>query len=254
MFYAPSLSDVTHAFFTREGGVSPPPFDTLNIARKPGSCVNDNIANCHRAMEHLGCPSQQLVLLHQVHSAQVVHVKTPWGLYDPLTPQADAMVTQNPNIVLGVMTADCVPVLFHDPITHTIAAAHAGWRGAMQGVIAATLEAMEKGGCRIPNIRVGIGPCIHQKSYEVGADVYQQMTQELPLTLTRFKKQTPATYQMDLPGIVADCLIQAGVGEIAQVDYDTYTSPALFFSCRRAQHQAGPGFGCQLSAISLAVR
>ncbi len=164
--------------------------------------------------------------------------------------EGDALVTNKPNLVLGVQTADCAPVLFYEKKARIVGVAHAGWKGALKGILQNTAHAIESLGGVKEQIVAVIGPCIDQKSYEMGAEVFDAFIQKDPQSRVFFSDgKTPEKFLFDLPGYVAFCLKQAGVLTIEDVGLSTYAHENMFFSCRRAFHQGHPGFGNQLSLI-----
>lgn len=190
-------------------------------------------------------PGAPLVLAKQVHSPDAVIVTAAW---DGPPPEADALVTARPNLLIGVVTADCAPVLLADRAAGVVAAAHAGWRGAVGGVLANTVAAMETLGARRERIAAAIGPTIAQASYEVDAALRDRFDGEADRF---FRAGQPGHWQFDLPGFVAARLHEAGVGTIDDIAQDTYAQPDMFFSYRRATHRAEPTGGRQTSVIGL---
>ncbi|MBL0942433.1 MAG: peptidoglycan editing factor PgeF, partial [Alphaproteobacteria bacterium] len=176
----------------------------------------------------------------------------PWQFNGGVAPQVDGFVTNKPGIALGILTADCVPVLFADTQAQVIGAAHAGWRGAQAGILENTVKAMCSLGAERARIIAAIGPCIAQESYEVDAKFYQSFIDQYPVSQAFFMA-TPrkAYYLFDLPGFVKSCLKQAGIKTIESVNLNTYTNPDLFFSCRRAFHKKEPTFGNNISIIAM---
>lgn len=190
-------------------------------------------------------PGGVLVKARQVHSPEAVIVTAPWDV----APAADALVTDRAGLVLGVVTADCGPVLLADPEAGVVAAVHAGWRGAQAGVLENTLAAMERLGAHRENIRAAIGPTIAQASYEVDADFPAHFTVD---DEGLFAPGAPGRWQFNLPAYIARRLRATGVTRIEDIGLDTYADPARFFSYRRATHQGTPTGGRQTSAIALA--
>jgi YfiH family protein len=237
-----------HGFFTRAGGVSTGAFATLNCSlagRDDPRAVAENRA---RACAALGGPT--LVGLFQVHGAAVVALEEPWG--DETRPEADALVTRRQGVALGIVTADCAPVLLLDAASGVIGAAHAGWRGAAAGVLAATVAAMERLGAVRARITAAIGPTIAQASYEVGADLREAVLAADAAHACFFADGGgPGRWRFDLPGFCAAALARAGVGRVVDLGLDTYAEPARFFSYRRATHEGAGPIGHQLSAIAL---
>lgn len=245
---APNLkgAGIAHGFFGRDGGVSEGIYASLNCG--PGS-RDDPAAvaeNRHRAALALA-PDAELISLSQVHSA-VVHTVPMWEA----RPEGDALVTATPGLALGILTADCAPVLFADARARVIGAAHAGWKGAHGGVLEATLAAMEKLGAARGNIRAAIGPCISQESYEVGWD-FRDRFLEHGLRMRKFfvPSDKEGHYRFDLEGYVEHRLTSAGVGLVARLGVCTYPPENGFFSYRRATHAGEPDYGRQISAIVL---
>lgn len=236
---------VPHGFFTREGGVSAGPFASLNCSLSGKDDLAAVAENRRRAADALGVAC--LVGLFQVHGAEVAVVESPWG--DDDRPRADAAVTRCRGIGLAVVTADCAPILFVDSEAGVVAAAHAGWRGAIAGVLEATVAAMERLGAERGRIVAAIGPCIRQPSYEVGEDVVEALgAAGAPFLAPALR---PDRRLFDLPGHCAARLIAAGVAKVFDLGLDTYSDEARFFSHRRATHSGEGPVGHQLSAIAL---
>lgn len=243
---------VRYGFFTRQGGVSEGAYDSLNVG--PGSDDHpENVReNRRRAMEaFVGEGEHVLCTLYQVHGSDVVTVTSPFS--QDARPQGDAMVTNSDEVVLGILTADCGPVLFADDTAKVIGGAHAGWKGAIGGVLENTVVAMETLGAQKKNITAIIGPCIHQESYEVDAGFYKQFI-EKEKHYDAFFTASPTKadhYQFDLPAFIRHRLEVAGVGKIKQVNKDTYANKEQFFSYRRNTHESIAAYGRGLSAITL---
>lgn len=240
------LSGVPHGFMTRRGGVSTGSLASLNC----GFGADDDhaaVAENRRIAAASVLPDATLVGLHQIHSADVIVVEEPWA--DGDRPKGDAMVTNRPRVLLGIVTADCAPVLLADPLSGVIGAAHAGWRGAHGGVIANTVAAMERLGAHRERIVAAIGPCIAQPSYEVTED----FRAAFPAADERFfAAGRPGHLQFDLPGFVADRLRAAGLREVQVLGRDTYAEAGQFYSFRRATHRGEPTYGRLLSLIGRA--
>jgi purine-nucleoside/S-methyl-5'-thioadenosine phosphorylase / adenosine deaminase len=242
---------VRHAFFTREGGVSTGVFASLNC----GFGSSDDPANVARnraiAGGRLGVAEERLVTCHQVHSATVLTVDAPWRREE--SPRADGMVTTQPGIALGVLAADCAPLLFADPEAGVIGAAHAGWRGALAGVAEATVMTMTKLGARPSRIRAGIGPCIAQQSYEVGPEFPGRFAEDGIDSSAFFAAGARAGhFHFDLPGYIVYRLGKLGLAAVESVAGDTAAEPARFFSYRRACLAGERDYGRALAAIALA--
>jgi polyphenol oxidase len=245
-----AIGGVAHGFFTRQGGVSGGIFASLNCG--PGS--NDDAANVQenraRVAEILGAKPSRLLTVFQKHSATAVIAKTPWEAAK--TPEADAIVTATPGLAIGVLTADCAPVLFCDREARVVGAAHAGWRGALSGIVDATVKSMQKLGAKPEHIVAVIGPAISQKAYEVGADYRDSFVAEEPESAAFFATdEGSGEPHFDLPGYVAERLKRAGVGTISDLGLCTYCEESRLFSYRRSQHHGDPDYGRQISAILL---
>jgi YfiH family protein len=238
-----------HGFFTRQGGVSAGQFASLNCSlsgRDDPDAVRENRA---RAAEALDLPPAALIGLTQVHGVEVATVRDPWA--EDARPKADAMVTDRPGLLLGIVTGDCAPVLFADAEAGVIGAAHAGWRGAVAGVLEATIAAMEALGAARGRIAAAIGPCIGQRSYEVGPDLRDAVLAH-DAAHGRFfvAGRREDRWQFDLPGYCLARLSGAGVAA-SWVGRDTLTEEDAFFSHRRSTLSGGGPIGHQLSAIAL---
>ncbi len=245
---AEALAPLAHGFFTRLGGASSGIFAGLNCG--PGSsdladCVAINRA---RAAEVLGVGPDALVTLHQVHSADVIALDAP---PNGARPRADALVTATPGVVLGVLTADCQPVLFADPEAGVIGAAHAGWKGALAGVLEATVDAMAGLGARRERIRAVIGPTISQRAYEVGPEFLARFLDADAAYARFFAGGTGDRMLFDLPAFGLHRLREAGVGHAEWTRHCTYSDPVHFYSYRRSVHESEADYGRLLSAIRL---
>jgi hypothetical protein len=237
---------IAHGFFGRTGGVSTGIYASLNCGPRSGdgpAAINENRK---RVAEHLGA---NLITLYQIHSDKAVTVTAPWGNDRP---QADAMATATPGIALGILTADCAPVLLADAQAGVIGTAHAGWKGALGGVIESVLGAMETLGADRARIAAAIGPCIAQDSYEVGAE-FRERFAEADSANTRFFCASDKEYhfRFDLENYVVHRLATAGVVNIEPLHADTCAREADFFSFRRTTHRGEPNYGRQISAIAL---
>ena len=207
-------------------------------------------ANRAQAMALLDLPADALVTVHQIHSPDVAIVERPWQRAE--NPKADALVTDRPGVALGILTADCVPILFADLTARVIGAAHSGWKGTRDGVSEATVTAMERLGARRDRIRAAIGPAIQQKSYEVGPEFPERFTSLDPSTARFFVPSSRAGHFMfDLPGLVEARLKAFGLGSVERSPHDTAAEAELFFSYRRATLRGEPDYGRGLSAIAL---
>jgi YfiH family protein len=233
-----------HGFFTRQGGVSTGPFASLNCGLSGADERENVLRNRALVAAEFGVKPEYLLGLKQVHGAEVVTVQTPWAIGDG--PAADAMVTAMPGLALGIITADCAPVLFADETQKIVGAAHAGWRGALAGVLEATAAAMRALGAQ--KIRAVIGPCIQQASYEVSADLRDPVLARDASDARLFAPGRPGRWQFDLPGYCAARLTAAGVApEILPLD--TCAEEQEFFSHRRRTLRREAAIGHQVSVI-----
>lgn len=241
---------VRHGFFTRRGGVSKGVYATLNCG--PGSRDNPEAVaeNRARVAHHLASRRAPLNTLYQVHSADVIEAGGPWQ--PGASPKADAMVTSQKGLILGVLAADCAPVLLADAKVGVVAAVHAGWRGAFAGVIEATVKKMLALGANSQDIRAAVGPCIAQNSYEVGQEFYAGFTAKSPENAAFFKPGKKGRHHFDLSGFVSARLTACGVRNPEAIAADTYSREKEFFSFRRATHRGESDYGRQISAIMLA--
>jgi YfiH family protein len=242
---------ISHGFFTRQGGVSGGIYASLNCG--PGSRDEpENVKeNRARVAELLGTEPGRLLSVQQQHSAQAVIAEKPWK--DGKAPQADAIVTATPGLAIGVLTADCAPVLFYDARARVIGAAHAGWKGALAGIVEATLDAMLELGARRETIGAAIGPAISQRAYEVGQDFIQNFLGEDADAAPYFAiDESSGEPHFDLAGYVGERLARAGIGDVTDLGLCTYCDETRLFSYRRSQHHGESDYGRQISAILLA--
>lgn len=238
-----------HGFFTRAGGVSEGPFASLNCSLSGQDARAHVLENRGRAAQALGAAPESLVGLTQVHGAEVAVVETAWA--PGAGPRADAMVTARPGIALGIVTADCAPVLFADATAGVVGAAHAGWRGALSGVLEATLAAMVQLGADPARVVAAIGPCIGQSSYEVGADLRDAVLARATEDARFFADGTRAAHwQFDLAGYCVARLRAAGIGQATATGQDTLAEEARFFSHRRRTLAGGGLIGHQIAVIA----
>lgn len=242
------LAGCRHGFFTRRGGASSGIYAGLNCG--PGSCDQREAVALNRARVAVSVevPPERLLSLHQVHSAEVA-VAGPEGWTE--RPRADAAVSASPGVALGILTADCAPVLFLDREAGVIGAAHAGWRGALDGVLEATLAAMERLGARAGSVRAAVGPTISQRAYEVGPEFFDRFRDEEAGYERFFVPGQGDRLRFDLPGFVVARLRASGVAEAAWVGACTYSEPERFFSYRRSTHAGEPDYGRLISVIRL---
>lgn len=253
----PTLADldgIRHGFFLRDGGVSGGIYASLNCGLGSADDRAAVVENRRRVAHHLTAggdrASAAVVTVHQVHSAVALTIDAP--LDANALPRADALVSRTPGLVIGALAADCAPILFADPESRTVAAAHAGWRGAKGGIIEATVAAMVAAGAERRNIRAAIGPCISQASYEVGTDFEQDFLAEDARNARWFERRPGAAKpHFDLPGFVAEQLRASGVSYVEVSGVCTYGEPESCFSYRRATHRGENDYGRQISAITV---
>ncbi|MGK2286699.1 peptidoglycan editing factor PgeF [Pedomonas sp. V897] len=245
---ARALGDLPHGFLGRTGGVSEGIFASLNVGLGSSDDPARVRENRRRAAEAV-MPGAHLVTLHQVHSNRAV-LADAWA--DDARPEADGLVTNRPGLVLGILTADCGPVLLADREAGVIGAAHAGWKGALTGVLESTVALMESLGAQRERISAAIGPCISRRSYEVDEGFLRRFAESCEEAEHFFSSGTrEGHYQFDLEGFVALRLAQAGVRAIEALGIDTYSQPDRFFSYRRTTHAGEPDYGRQISLIAL---
>ncbi|GAA4822684.1 peptidoglycan editing factor PgeF [Sphingosinicella ginsenosidimutans] len=242
------LIGVPHGFLGRRGGVSQGVCAGLNVGLGSGDERAAIAENRRRAVAAVA-PGAALVTVHQVHSAIAVHAAAPWP--DDARPHADAMVTDRPGLALGILTADCAPALLADAEAGVIGAAHAGWKGALGGVIEATIVAMEKIGAARERIAAAIGPAIARRSYEVDEAFARRFAEADPDNERFFAPGRAGRHQFDLEAYVAARLAAAGVTRVEAMGLDTYADPDRFFSYRRATHSGEADYGRQISLIAL---
>ncbi|MEO6580450.1 MAG: peptidoglycan editing factor PgeF [Sphingomicrobium sp.] len=244
---ATALGDIPHGFLSRSGGVSGGILAGLNVGWGSGDEREAIAENRRRAVEAV-MPGARLVTVHQVHSADVIEAGD-WS--DDNRPHADALVTDRPGILLGILTADCAPVLLADREAGVIGAAHAGWRGAVAGVAANTVAAMEKLGARRERIAAAVGPCIARANYEVDHPFADRLIAVSPNNDLFFTDGPAGKPHFDLESFVVASLATAGVTRIEALGPDTYANPDRFYSYRRATHRGEPDYGRQISLIGL---
>jgi len=242
---------IRHGFFTRQGGTSGGLYKTLNCgsgSKDDRVAVSDNRA---RVAEHLGSHHGDVQTIYQVHSADVVIADQP--VSREALPKADALVTRAKGLAIGVLTADCCPVLFADPQAKVVGAAHAGWKGALGGVLEATIAAMESLGAERARISAAIGPTISQASYEVGAEFRDAFLADDAGHAKFFARGASAgKFQFDLPAFVNHKLLKSSLTRVEACAPCTYRNESLFYSYRRTTHRSEPDYGRQISAIVVA--
>lgn len=240
---------VAHGFFGRRGGVSTGIFASLNCGPGSGDDRSNVAANRDRAVQALS-PGAALLTPYQIHGSEASIVNSAWAIGE--APRADAMATKRKGLAIGVLTADCAPVLFADANAGVIAAAHAGWKGALAGIIESTVSTMEKLGANRPQISAAIGPCIGQDCYEVGPEFRKRFVEASPEYGRFFLPAARAGHcRFDLGRFVALRLEEAGIVAVEQISACTYRREGDFFSYRRATHRGEKDYGRQLSAIAL---
>lgn len=238
---------IRHAFFSRQGGVSKGIYEGLNVGRGSNDHPEDVLENRRRAAAWFGATPDALNSCYQIHSATAVTADEPWC---GRLPEGDAVVTGRPALVCAVLSADCAPVLFADPRAGVVAAAHAGWQGALNGVVEAALVSMETLGADRSRIVAAVGPCIAQDSYEVGLEYLDRFEAAQPGSARFFKPGAIADKRLfDLPGFVLDRLALAGVRQAEWIGRDTCAEADWFFSNRRAFKRGEPDYGRLMSAI-----
>ncbi len=245
-----ALPGMRHGFFTRDGGVSFGIYASLNCGIGSSDSRDLVAENRARVAQALGLAAENLATPYQVHGAVVAVVDAPWQA--GAGPKADAVVTARRGIAVGVGTADCGPILFADPAAGVVGAAHAGWRGALGGVLDATVAAMETLGAARKNIAAVLGPTISQANYEVGPEFAPAFVAAEPANAGFFRPATRPGHQLfDLPAYIVARLQRLGVGSATALGLCTYADETRFFSFRRAIHRGEPDYGRLLSAIAL---
>jgi YfiH family protein len=256
MIIAPELAGrpgLVHGFFTRAGGVSAGVYDSLNVGFGSDDDRAAILENRRRVCARLGVGADALAIPYQHHSSDALVVSEPWGHVPG--PKADAVVTDRPGVAVGVISADCGPILFADPGAGVVAAAHAGWKGALGGIVEATIEAMERLGAARAAIVAVLGPCISAAAYEVGDDFRARFLAADAANARFFTAAGRAGHAMfDLPGFILARLAAAGVGQATALGLCTYSDPTRFFSYRRATHRGEADYGRLVAAIALTDR
>lgn len=242
---ASNLAPFKHGFFTRKGGASSGVFAGLNCGMGSSDQKEMVAINRERVAKAMGV--KELARVHQVHSAEVVVVNSA----QTMLPQADAMVSNTPGIALSILTADCQPVLFADRANGVIGAAHAGWRGALGGILENTIRAMERLGAEREDIFAVIGPTISRRAYEVGPEFLSTFLKDDPDNERFFSRGRGDRYMFDLPGFGTSRLFEAGIGGADWIRQCTYSDPSRFFSYRRSTHQKEADYGRLISVIRL---
>jgi polyphenol oxidase len=242
------LDGLPHGFLGRRGGVSEGVCAGLNVGWGSQDDPEAIAENRRRAVEAVA-PGARLVTVHQIHSAEAIVATAPWP--DDARPPADAIVADRPGLALGILTADCTPILFADRAAGVIGAAHAGWKGTLAGVIETTVAAMERLGADRSRITAAVGPVIARKSYEVDDAFHRRFTETDPENNRFFTPGREGHFQFDLEACVLARLAAAGVQRAEALGLDTYSDPDRFYSYRRATHRSEPTYGRQISLIAL---
>jgi polyphenol oxidase len=245
---ARALEGIPHAFLGRRGGVSEGVCAGLNVGWGSDDSRDAIAENRRRAVKAV-LPGAALATLHQIHSPTALYVDSPFP--DDARPPADAMVTDRPGLLLGILTADCAPLLLADADAGVVGAAHAGWKGAFSGVVEATVAEMERRGARRERIAAAVGPCIARKSYEVDENFFRRFLEAEPENERFFGLGRSGHHRFDLEGYVVSRLAASGLTRIEAVGEDTYSQPERFFSYRRATHRGEPDYGRQISLIGI---
>ncbi len=241
-----SAPTVKHGFFGRQGGYSDGIFSSLNVSLSKGDREDSVLKNHQKIASQIQCDPNRLIFMQQIHSNTVYE----YDQHEVSTPTADATITQQHDMALCVQTADCVPLLLYDPKTSHIGAIHAGWKGALSGVIKNTVEVLKARGVNPKDVIVAMGPCIHQASYQVDQKFYDAHITTDPGTKPFFKHQNEHWYY-DLKGYCRHQISVLGIENCDDLNVDTYSNTKDFFSCRRALHNQEPSFGNQISLIML---
>ena len=243
-----SANGIRHGFFTRQGGVSGGVYASLNCGLGSDDARDNVLENRRRVAAHLGSDRGAVLTVHQIHSATALIVDQPFAAQN--APRADALVTRTPGLVVGALAADCTPVLFADPEAGIVAAAHAGWRGAVAGILEATLSAMIEIGAERERIRAAIGPTIHQPNYQVGPEFEDEFLSYSADNKRFFTRaEAGARAHFDLPGFCRARIGAAAIASCQDIGRCTYGDESLFFSYRRKTHRDETDYGRQISAI-----
>ena len=245
-----TLARIRHAFFTRSGGVSQGVYASLNGGVGSNDAPDKVAENRARMAAALGVDADRLLTPYQIHSPDVVVADQPWTREN--RPRADAVVTRIPRLAIGVSTADCGPLLLADSEAGVVGAAHAGWRGALTGVIEATVTAMERLGADRGRIVAALGPTIRQANYEVGPEFIERFLAADPANARFFEPAERAGHAMfDLTGYIAERIQRAGIVQMEDIGLCTYAEPERFFSYRRTTRLGEPDYGRHINAIAL---
>jgi hypothetical protein len=243
------LPEIEHGFFTRQGGISTGIYTSLNCGYESGDKQENVTENRLLVSKCLSIDPPSLISAYQVHGTNVATVEKPWGRN--ATPKVDGMVTNRKGLALGILTADCAPVLFADPTNGIIGACHAGWRGALDGIIDSTVLAMEALGGRRGSIKAVIGPCIAQNSYQVEFGFLDQFAERDPTFVQYFINDDKTHLRFDLSGFVELMIKRSGILFSENIDHDNCTATETFFSYRRTKLAGSNDYGRSISAIAL---
>lgn len=244
--------NIDHGFFTRQGGISTGLFNTLNVGLSKVDDPKAVLTNREKIAHYFQQPLTSLCFAKQVHGNDALFIEEPYDLNTP--PKADALVTKVPGLIMGVQTADCVPVLLYDPTVPLVAALHGGWKGAISGIIENTVTLMLQQGAKRENLMASIGPSIAQDSYEVDAPFHGTFMEKNQAWSPFFKRgPQEGKFLFDLEGFVKQKLQKEQIKSIQSLNQNTYTNEAFFFSCRRAFHNQEPTFGNQASCIMIST-
>ena len=244
------LAGIRHGFFTREGGVSQGIYAGLNCGAGSKDDRAHVMENRARVAAHLGAAPASLLTCYQIHSASAVIVTKPWTF--ETMPKGDALVTNVPGLAIGALAADCAPILFADPQAKVIAAAHAGWKGALNGILESTITTMTSIGAKRNRIRAALGPCIGPAAYEVGPEFEENFLKVNPDYARFFRRASlDARPYFDLPAFVLERLAAAGLDTVENCSHCTYSDESRLYSYRRTTHRREPDYGRQVSAIVL---
>ncbi|SFT59415.1 conserved hypothetical protein [Pseudovibrio denitrificans] len=245
-----AMQRISHGFFTREGGVSSGIYKGLNVGLGSSDNREDVLENRRRVAEKLGTTPEHLVTPYQIHSTKVLSVSGPFAEEDDK--RADALVTNTPGVAIGILTADCGPILFVDPDKGVIGAAHSGWKGAVDGILPNTVKAMQQLGADPANITAVMGPMISQQAYEVGPEFALRFLEQSKDNQRFFvPSEKPLHSMFDLPAFIKAQLDQLGLKEVIDLKLCTYADADRFFSYRRTTHNKEPDYGRQISTIML---
>lgn len=241
---------VKHAFFSRQGGASTGLLSSLNFSLSKGDTIESIQENRRKVAAYYGDPSRLPLYAKQVHGCDVQIVERPFDF--SALPEIDGLITKTPNLVIGVQTADCIPLILFEPQHRIAGAIHVGWKGAHLNIIHEAVAKMVAIGAQRKNIIASIGPCIHQESYEVDKNFFDKFIEKNKAADIFFEKsKNPSHFLFDLPGFAKMQLNQEGITLLDQVPINTYTSPELFYSCRRAFHKGETTYGCTLATIMI---